>query len=414
MATNPYTGGSAALSAVPEEYQPKALENLQQQRMAQLLMQQAMTGQPQGQMISGHYVKPSWSQQLAPVANQALAMYANYQADKGQLDLAKAIREGDRAALADYMATKEGKPAVEGGIYSPAGELTKQTTADMYGADMALNPQYKQVAPVAAVPPNARGAYAKLLTDPRASAKLQDFAFAKMNEGPIKAGVDDTLLDPVTYQPLFKGAGKNPASIETAAIVLGLDRKPRDQWTAQDRAMIDNQIQKTAKSGAANLGQKDFSNSLSLRKEFNGEPVYKGHQEIKSAWNTINVGLKQANPAGDLAAATKFMKLLDPTSVVRESELLLAMKATGALDKLYNYAQMRANGTLLTPKQRSEFGALANEFYQTATDQYNAKYGEYADIAKRNNLNPLDIGKPEAGIHNSQWGEVKVVDGGKK
>lgn len=406
-----YTGGSAplTLASTPEAYQPIALENQQQQKMAQLLMQQAMQGQPQGQMVSGHYVKPSWAQQLAPIANQALALYAGYQADKGQLDLAKAIREGDRAAMADYMATKQGKPAVEGGIYNPSGELTKQTTADMFGPDMALNPQYKQVAPIAAVPPNAKAAYANLYADPRASARLQDFAFTKMNEGPLKVGIDDTLLDPNTYEPLFKGAGKNPASIETAAIVLGLDRKPRDQWTAQDRAMIDNQIQKTAKSGAANLGQKDFSNSLSLRKEFNSEPVYKGHQEIKSAWNTINVGLKQANPAGDLAAATKFMKLLDPTSVVRESELLLAMKATGALDKLYNYAQMRANGTLLTPKQRQEFGALANEFYQTATDQYNSKYNEYSDIAKRNNLNPLDIGKPEAGIHTSQWGEVQVV-----
>ena len=401
MATvNPYLGGSAALSAVPEEYQPRALENLQQQRMAQLLMQQGMQPAPQGQMISGHYVKASPYQNLASIANQALGMYAGYQADKGQLELAKAIREGQRGALADYMQTKEGRPA-------QAGNLQLGNTNQAIGSIEEPMGQYK--APVAAVPPNAKAAYANLFSDPRASAKLQEFAFSKMNEGPMKVGVEDVLLDPNTYQPIYKGAGKAPSPIQTAAIILGLDQKPMDQWTAQDRARIDDQIQKTAKSGAANLGQKDFSNSLSLRKEFNGEPVYKGHQEIKSAWNTINVGLKQANPAGDLAAATKFMKLLDPTSVVRESELLLAMKATGALDKLYNYAKMRADGTLLTPKQRKEFGALANEFYQTATDQYNAKYGEYADIAKRNNLNPLDIGKPEAGIHTSQWGEVQVV-----
>lgn len=390
---NPYTGGSAALSAVPEAYQPQALENLQQQRMAQLLMAQGQQ-QPQGQMVSGHYVKASPYQNLAAIANQALGMYAGYQADKGQLDLAKAIREGERGAFADYTQMREGRPAemfpAQAGPMPTGGNIPLQEAK-------------------AAIPANAKAAYANLFADPRASAKLQEFAFAKMNEGPLKVGVEDVLLDKDTYQPIYKGAGKAPSPIQTAAIILGLDQKPMDQWTAQDRARIDDQIQKTAKSGAANLGQKDFSNSLSLRKEFNGEPVYKGHQEIKSAWNTINVGLKQANPAGDLAAATKFMKLLDPTSVVRESELLLAMKATGALDKLYNYAKMRADGTLLTPKQRKEFGALANEFYQTATDQYNAKYGEYADIAKRNNLNPLDIGKPEAGIHTSQWGEVQVV-----
>jgi len=381
---------------------------LRQQKMAEMLMEKGMQ-QPQGQMISGHYVRPSIFQNLAGLANTYVGQRGIEKAEQAQIDLAKRLREDEASATADYMQQKQGKEGVEGGIYGPNNQLTKETTADMYGANMELNPQYKQVAPVAAIPPNPQAAYANLYANPKASAAQRQFAFGKMNEGPIKASLDDVLLDPYTLKPLYQGAGKKPSNIQSAAIVLGLDQKPIDQWTAQDRANIDAKIQETQRSGAANLGQKDFSNSLSLRKEFNNEPVYKGHQEIKSAWNTINVGLKQASPAGDLAAATKFMKLLDPTSVVRESELLLAMKASGALDRLYNYAQMRANGTLLTPTQRGDFKKLADEFYQTAANQYNSKYGEYADIAKRNNLNPLDIGKPEAGIHNSQWGEVQVV-----
>jgi hypothetical protein len=381
---------------------------LRQQKMAEMLMQQGMQ-QPQGQMISGHYVKPSIFQNLASLANTYVGQRGIEKAEQAQIDLAKRLREDEASATADYMQQKQGREGVEGGIYGPNNQLTKETTADMYGANMELNPQYKQVAPVAAIPPNPQAAYANLYANPKASAAQRQFAFGKMNEGPIKASLDDVLLDPYTLKPLYQGAGKKPSNIQSAAIVLGLDQKPIDQWTAQDRANIDAKIQETQRSGAANLGQKDFSNSLSLRKEFNNEPVYKGHQEIKSAWNTINVGLKQASPAGDLAAATKFMKLLDPTSVVRESELLLAMKASGALDRLYNYAQMRASGTLLTPTQRGDFKKLSDEFYQTAANQYNSKYGEYADIAKRNNLNPLDIGRPEAGIHNSQWGEVQVV-----
>jgi hypothetical protein len=380
---------------------------LRQQKMAEMLMQRPA---PQGQMIGNRYVAPSFTQNLANLANLYVGKEGIEKADQAQLDMAKAIRQGDIAATADFMETKQGKPAVEGGIYSPTGELTKQTTADMFGSDMALNPQYKQIASVAAVPANPQAAYANLYADPRASARLQNMAFTKMNEGPIKASLDDVLLNPFTYETIYKGAGKNPEKIQTAAILLGLENKPRSEWTKQERDAIDNKLQQIAQAGAANSGQKDFSNSLSLRKEFNNEPVYKGHQEIKSAWNTINVGLKQASPAGDLAAATKFMKLLDPTSVVRESELLLAMKASGALDRLQNYAQMRVNGTLLTPKQRQDFKSLSDEFYQTATGQYNAKYAEYSDIAKRNNLNPLDIGKPESNIHNSQWGEVKVAN----
>jgi hypothetical protein len=73
----------------------------------------------------------------------------------------------------------------------------------------------------------------------------------------------------------------------------------------------------------------------------------------------INKGLDAKSPAGDLASATKFMKLLDPTSVVRESELAMAMQATGALDKLYNYANLISTGQKLTPSQREDFRSLA-------------------------------------------------------
>jgi hypothetical protein len=92
MAINPFTGGSIALADVPVELQPQFQQSNRQQQMANLLLQQGMSGQPQGQMVSGHYVKPSWAQQLAPMANQALAMYAGYQADKGQTELAAALR----------------------------------------------------------------------------------------------------------------------------------------------------------------------------------------------------------------------------------------------------------------------------------------------------------------------------------
>jgi hypothetical protein len=143
-------------------------------------MQQGMQGQPQGQMISGRYVAPSPFQNLASIANQALGMYAGYQADKGQLELAKAIRQGDIAATADFMSTIKGKPAVEGGLYGPDGKLTMQTTADMIGPQGEILPSYRNVAPVAGVAPNPQAAYANLAADPRASARLQNIGFNKM------------------------------------------------------------------------------------------------------------------------------------------------------------------------------------------------------------------------------------------
>jgi hypothetical protein len=220
----------------------------------------------------------------------------------------------------------------------------------------------------------------------------------KQSISPTKVGVDESLMvrdifgeDPSAFKSIATGKQKNPEKIETAAIVLGLDSKPRSEWTAEDRAAIDRQIQKTQQSGAMNTGQKGLDNTLKLRGDFRSEPVYKDFQAIDGAYRQINKSLDQGTAAGDLAASTKLMKLLDPTSVVRESELAMAMQATGKLDQLYNYANKIKTGQFLSPTQKGEFRALAKEFYNSAGEQYNSKRDEYAGIAQRNELNVPDV-----------------------
>jgi len=113
---------------------------------------------------------------------------------------------------------------------------------------------------------------------------------------------------------------------------------------------------------------------------------------VKSAYMQIQQGIKLASPAGDLAAATKIMKLLDPTSVVRESELAMAMQASGLFDRLSNYANNIVSGNKLTPKQREDFRKLSDELFKASESLYNAKMGEYKGIAKDYNLNQDRVG----------------------
>jgi hypothetical protein len=134
-------------------------------------------------------------------------------------------------------------------------------------------------------------------------------------------------------------------------------------------------------------GQKGFENELTLKKTFAAEPVYKAFNEMQSAYGQITDSLKAESPAGDLAAATKFMKLLDPGSVVRESELGMAMAASGALDRLTNLAQMRIKGTKLTPTQRKDFEKLSTDLFSTATATYNSKRNEFEQMGNAYNLN---------------------------
>jgi len=101
--------------------------------------------------------------------------------------------------------------------------------------------------------------------------------------------------------------------------------------------------------------------------------------------------LNNPSAANDLAAATKFMKLLDPGSVVRESELGMAMAATGAIDLMGNYLQRLQNGERLNPAQRADFKKAAELAYQAAEDTYNQISNQYVDLANSYNLNPNNI-----------------------
>ena len=134
-------------------------------------------------------------------------------------------------------------------------------------------------------------------------------------------------------------------------------------------------------------GQKGFENEMKLKSEFKSEPVYKAYQEMQSAYGQITDSLKSNSPAGDLAAATKFMKLLDPGSVVRESELAMAMSASGALDRARNYAELRISGKKLTPHQRKDFQQLSDQLFSTATTVYNAKRNELVEQGSAYGLN---------------------------
>ena len=80
-----------------------------QQRMAEMLMSQNQ--QPQGQMISGRYVAPAWTQQLAPVVNQLAGAYLANKGDEKATALAQQLRTGRNAAEESIINKMTGAPA---------------------------------------------------------------------------------------------------------------------------------------------------------------------------------------------------------------------------------------------------------------------------------------------------------------
>jgi hypothetical protein len=158
-------------------------------------------------------------------------------------------------------------------------------------------------------------------------------------------------------------------------------------------------IMKLKRSGATNVdvkvpvdmtgGQKGFENEMKLGGAFKNEPIYKDYNDMKSAYSQVVSSLSQGTPIGDVAGATKVMKLLDPGSVVRESELGIAMAASGRMDRLNNYFNNMMTGQKLTPTQRDDFKALSNELYSAAGQAYNQKRKEYEQFGEAYNFKNL-------------------------
>ena len=80
---------------------PEVLGLQRQRQLANLLTGQAFNA-PQGQVISGHYVKPSALQQALPMINAAIGGMTNANLDTKQQELAAALRQKQSAQFDQY------------------------------------------------------------------------------------------------------------------------------------------------------------------------------------------------------------------------------------------------------------------------------------------------------------------------
>lgn len=116
----------------------------------------------------------------------------------------------------------------------------------------------------------------------------------------------------------------------------------------------------------------------------------KSFGESTSAFKQLNATLATAttSPAATLAAATKFMKILDPGSVVRESELGMALAASGVLDRASNYVNTLQRGKVLTATQAADFKNISKQMYKAAQSVQQSIDKDYQGKAKTYGLRP--------------------------
>jgi hypothetical protein len=128
-----------------------------------------------------------------------------------------------------------------------------------------------------------------------------------------------------------------------------------------------------------------FQREMDLRKEYDADPNVKNYKIVRDNYERIRQGAQLTTGAGDIAMVFGYMKMLDPTSVVRETEQATAQNASGVPDQVRNLWNKVYAGEKLPPEARRQLVEAANQVYQQSAgnvEDQNKRYGGVADRYK--------------------------------
>jgi hypothetical protein len=136
---------------------------------------------------------------------------------------------------------------------------------------------------------------------------------------------------------------------------------------------------------------KKFTQEEKIRKEWQGRSKVYG--ELGGIYSNLKSSADAKTGPGDIALITGFMKMLDPGSVVRETEFATARDTAGLFERLTNQATKIQSGQLfsLDSKQRGEYVALAKQYLDAAEKKAAQEKKDLGIVVKNYKLNPENV-----------------------
>jgi len=269
-------------------------------------------------------------------------------------------------------------------------------------------PDQSGTAPVQGAPSNQNIDVNKLIKEKLASV-LKDFAGTKDIadlESRKQALLRKSLTAPVFPNDPQANAELTPEARISAIRQRGSEFEPEiqalDRKIAEAKQTNDPVKQLQSLSLALDLQEKlsptstsnpkTFDQSKTLRQEF--IKASGSFSSQRDAYNRILASATDPSPAGDLALIFNYMKLLDPGSVVRESEFATAENAASVPVRIRNWYNKILSGKKLGPSdgfQRQDFVDRSNKLYSSAQKQQNQRISEYKRLATSFGLDPNNI-----------------------
>ena len=316
--------------------------------------------------------------------------------DKGQAEA-----RAKQAEVLGKVLTAQGELATRV-IANPTRESAMAAVANMraitqaLGVPVDLTQDEQQIAQMSDPAEITRWAQGHALKAPDFLAKLQS-----VNNGKVTSFVDtNPVSNPGGPAPITMTT--TPGEDLTAATSTANNQRTVGASLA-NAAAVRAAAETTARGNvdAAKL-RRDQDTEIKLADDYRAQSKEFGQSLAAHKQLTATLGSATTSPAATLAAATKFMKILDPGSVVRESELGMALAASGVIDRAMNYISTLQSGQKLTPTQAADFKRVSDQMFNAAKQVQRQIDADYKLKAKTYGLRPemvvQDLGQSSGSI----------------
>jgi len=213
-----------------------------------------------------------------------------------------------------------------------------------------------------------------------------------------------------TRRPVPEGTPPNPNEIPIGeSDALPKTDKPSDfqlgfaDWQKLNPGgtILQYRTAEAAATRAPTAPLSTFDDESKLRSEFDRKT--QDFTIVRDAYSNISIVASDASPAGDLSLIFSYMKLLDPTSSVKEGEYATAQNAASVPETVRAKFNKALKGETLTPSQRADFVKQSGNIYESKRKSFESESLRYTDLAKQYKLDPNKI------VYDRTNGIVKVI-----
>lgn len=137
-----------------------------------------------------------------------------------------------------------------------------------------------------------------------------------------------------------------------------------------------------------------FNREKDLAAQYAGQDPVKTYQAVRNSYERVrqSAEIGNTNPDGsgaaDISLVFAYMKMLDPTSVVREGEFAQAAQAGGVPSAVLNMYNNLVKGDKLTPEVRQQFVQQSDAIYNEVTQNLESLNQQYSTRASGWGVDP--------------------------